>query len=156
MIDGAGVIPTIGELKRKPSFSRRQKRVTSEETQSSVNCTGDLVSRLRDSDDCIYRRQLYEERMERARSNRRMTQESFDDILQAIDQSEPSNIDDSNTESFSDELDKEQEEGIFVRDQKGWVDIDQYAPPKIVFRFKWKRSNKSNQPAKSTNELTTP
>ena len=148
MIDNAGVVPTIGELKRKPSFSRRPKK--------SVNSTGDLVSRLRDSDECIYRRQLYEERMERARSNRRMTQESFDDILPAIDQSESSNIDDSNTDNCSNELDKEQEEGIFVRDQKGWVDIDEYAPRKIVFRFKWKRSNKSNQPANSTNELTNP
>lgn len=82
-----------------------------------------------------------------------MTQTSFDDILQAIDRSEcePSSIDDAKTESFCDEMDEEQEVGVFVRDQEGWVDIDRHAHRKIVFRFKWrKRSNTIKQPANSS------
>jgi hypothetical protein len=77
-----------------------------------------------------------------------MRQESFDDILQAIDRPDCDPIDvDGPDESLPREMDEDQEEGIFVRGREGWVDIDQYAPCKIVFRFKWKRqtSNKSKR-----------
>ena len=148
------MFPTPSELRRRPSFSRRPKKVSSEAGSSSQKCTGDLVSRLRDNDDGIHRRQLYQERMERARGHR-MTQNSFDDILQAIDRPDCDPIEvDGPDESLPHEMDEDQEEGIFVRGREGWVDIDQYAPCKIVFRFKWKRktSNKSKQAANSTDE----
>ena len=70
-----------------------------------------------------------------------MSQNSFDDMLRTIDQpNDKDSADDVPLPAAElDSFDENQAEGVFVRSQEDWVEIDDPRRRKIVFRFKWKK-----------------
>ena len=140
----ADVFSSTRKLKRRPSFSRHSKQTTTfDETLEPVPFDS-LISRLRDSEEAILRRQLYEERIERARSGK-MTRKAFDGMFDAIELTDADlscddimDGDQLTIESGSDLVNDDQGEGVFVRKDNEWVDLEENQSRKIVFRFKWK------------------
>lgn len=132
------------ESNRATNLARFLSRTRQESTGSSPvdactqSVTTNLLSRLRDSEEGILRKQLYDERVQRARSHR-MSRAVMNKMMDAIDKEDAFGSDEISNVSSTCKLEGDEKEGVFVREDDEWVDIDQQQPVrKFVIRFKWR------------------